>query len=51
MLSFALEQYPAVEYMSRELYDDVLSILDFWIIHQTNEGLNDIDACRNVVVV
>ncbi len=37
--------------MSREIYDDVIPVLDFSIVHQTNEGLDDIDACRNVVVV
>ncbi len=37
--------------MSREINDDVVSVLDFSIIHQTNEGLDDIDACRDVVVV
>ncbi len=35
--------------ISREKY--VISILDFGVVHQINEGLDDIDACRNVVVV
>ncbi len=37
--------------VSREIYDDVITVLDFWIAQQTNEGLDDIDVCRNVVVV